>query len=388
MLCCTLILIYLSVATNDDPRRHSNCPPQKPIFIPSSLADLQANDHLPKLARTIYLILCENQAEVDTYARAFPSITADVIYLCWRERCRVSPDVLVRKVFVRTWPHRTSRNASSRSGFSIRPRAWVINELDLGLTYRTTWTLARNLLLERALEEEHYQGWRWAYFNFLDGDVQINCPLANEILTKNVTEGDALIFVQPFRDLVRQTINEDRCFLLFDVFLLTSAPAIGTVDNMGPPVLFFRLFAQIVYHIDAMFNGFHRDAISFLLPYCPRYDCRTWWTSQAILTYRSLCLYGHSIQFNSIRIARQTHRPYPRRMDPFVMDNDMNLVPKSLINLKHFMSEKRTVSALVLQHYPGWSYASTSQECQQLHSLVDLRTCEVIDRKTRIYSNE
>ena len=97
---------------------------------------------------------------------------------------------------------------------------------------------------------------------------------------------------------------------------------------MAIPSLFDGLLTQIVYHIDAMFNAFHRDTLPFVLPYCARYDARSWWSSQAILIYRSLCLYGHIIQFNAVSIIRQKHREYSRIGDPWAIDEDMNLVPR------------------------------------------------------------
>ena len=143
-----------------------------------------------------------------------------------------------------------------------------------------------------------HQGWRWAYFTFGDGDLQLGCPLAQNLYQTNQTHGDELVIAQQFRSLIsaRQSLmiptNTDQCFLLFDTFLLTVSPAISSADGMTIPPLFDGLLAQIVYHIDAMFNAFHRDALPFVLPYCARYDARSWWSSQAILIYRSLCLYG------------------------------------------------------------------------------------------------
>ena len=192
----------------------------------------------------------------------------------------------------------------------IKPRVFIINELQLNLTNKTTWTTARNLLYEKALNEERHQGWRWAYFNFCDGDIQLNCPLAEKLLGTNQTNGDELVIAQQFRSLIniQQSlsikINIDQCFILMDTFLLSTSPAISSIGGMGIPPIFDGLLTQIVYHIDAMFNAFHRDALPFVLPYCARYDARSWWTSQAILIYRSLCLYGHAIQFNAIHVTR------------------------------------------------------------------------------------
>jgi hypothetical protein len=35
---------------------------------------------VPIVARILYLFLCENQAEINGYSKAFPSITADVMF--------------------------------------------------------------------------------------------------------------------------------------------------------------------------------------------------------------------------------------------------------------------------------------------------------------------
>ena len=48
---------------------------------------LSSTKSIPILARVLYLFLCENQAEINAYTKAFPSITADVMFLCWRENC-------------------------------------------------------------------------------------------------------------------------------------------------------------------------------------------------------------------------------------------------------------------------------------------------------------
>ena len=42
---------------------------------------------IPTLARNIYLFLCENQLEVDSYSQMFPNIASDAVFYCWRENC-------------------------------------------------------------------------------------------------------------------------------------------------------------------------------------------------------------------------------------------------------------------------------------------------------------
>ncbi len=64
----------------------------------------------------------------------------------------------------------------------------------------------------------------------------------------------------------------DQCLIFIDTFLLSVSPAIATIDGMLISSLFDGLLTQIAYHFDAMFNGFHRDALPFVLPYCPEFD--------------------------------------------------------------------------------------------------------------------
>ena len=344
---------------------------------------------LPTIARVLYLFLCENQDEINAYANAFPSVTADVMFFCWKENCIDTNFRKLHALHAMQWTGRMKTyhlfiRSNRIVGYTVvKPRVFIINELQLNLTQKTTWTTARNLLYERALIEEQRQGWRWAYFNFADGDIQVNCPLADKLLGQNQIIGDELVLAHQYRALIEfhqsfyPNITTDRCFILVDTFLLTVSPAIGSFFGMGIEPLSGSFLAQIVYHMDAMFNAFHRDALPFILPYCPRYDNRTWWTSQAILVYRSLCLFGHAIQLNAVGVTRQKHRPYPRNADPWVIDTDMNLVPASLTPLQNYMKQSRMVGAVVLQHYGGWSLEMTSDDCRSEHTFVDPHTCKV-----------
>lgn len=329
----------------------------------------------PKIARVLYLFLCENQVEVDTYAKSLPSITADVLFICWKENCNNNTFIQTETFYVAPWLGSISKKdlpfvrlTPSINYIKVQSRVMIMNELELNLTAKTTWTTARNLLLKRALLEEHLQGWRWAYLNFGDGDIQLDCLLADKLLKTNQTNGDEIVFANHFRSLKNNINRKNQCFILIDVFLLYVSPAIGVIDGMFIPNIYNNLLTQIVYHV---------DAITFILPYCSRYDQRSWWTSQAILIYRSLCLYGHTIQFNGVQVIRQKHRQYPHDGDPWTIDNDMNLVPSSLIPLQIYMKQSRIISPLVLRHYHGWSLELISDECRENHTYLHPQTCKV-----------
>ena len=337
----------------------------------------------PTIARVLYLLLCENQEEIDAYIYTFPSITADVMFICWRDNCFDTNFSKPLPLNVSHWTGPTSKYQLHVNSVQVQPRVFILNEKQMSLSKSTTWTTARNLLLATAMAEEHRQGWRWAYFNFGDGDIQVDCPMAQKLLQSNQTDGDEIVLADHFRSLINRTINKDECFVLFDSFLLSVSPAIAVIDSMGTEEIYVDLFAQIVYHVDAMFNAFHRDAIPFVLPYCARYDQRSWATSQAILVYRSLCLYGHIIQLNSMHVTRQIHRPYPQSLNPWEMDNDMNFVPPSLLSLQSYMQQGRVISPLVLRFYSGWSLARTSEECRLGYTSIDPLTCNVTGGNTK-----
>jgi hypothetical protein len=351
---------------------------------------LKNNSSLPTLARIIYLFLCENQIEVDSYSKIFPSITSDAIFYCWHENCNSSRFRLSSYFYINTWSSQTKRNEklisfeSIPTFYRIQSRVFIINEKQLNLTTKLTWTTARNKLYELALNEEEKQGWRWSYYNFADGDVHTACPLGEQLL-KNKTivdygQNEEYLIASHFNSFINLTkifIEEEKCFLLFDAFLFSISPAIGTISGTSGPMAYSGLLTQIVYHVDAMFNAIHRDALQFLLPYCPRYDGRSWWTSQAIFVYRSLCLYGHVISFDGIHIIQQNHRLYPRVGDPWKIDDDMNLVPDYLLRLKDYMKQTRFVSPLVLHNYNGWNLQLTSETCRRNHTAMKLDTCLV-----------
>lgn len=353
------------------------------------------------LARVLYLFLCENQVEVDAYSQIFPSASADVVFLCWRENCSADKFRPTKNFSVAAWSsgmesnrtlvlpsNQPLANADERIFHRIRSRVFIINEKQLQLKTKLTWTTSRNKLYEFALSEERKQGWRWAYFNFADGDVHIACPLGDQLIVNRSlsdNRGDInLVFASHFLSLVDldASIGEARCFLLFDAFSLSVAPAIASVSGAYGPMAFPGLLTQIVYHIDAMLNAIQRDAAPFVLPYCSRYDSRNWWTSQAIFVLRSICMYGHSIQFDGIQIAQQTHRSYPRQGSAWEIDDDMNLVPADLIALKSYMKDTRFVSPVMLRHYGGWSIAMVSEACRLRHTAMILDTCLVHGNRT------
>jgi len=354
----------------------------------------------PKLSRTLYLFLCENQHEMNIYSKIFPTVSSDAIFYCWRENCNSSLFHSSFVLHVQIWSnHRKQRTEQlislekQSSSYEIKSRIFIINEKELNRTGKGTWTTSRNDLYQYAINQEIKQKWRWSYYIFADGDVHLKCPLSQQLLTSPTIvdhdHNEAFLFASHFISFVQLNTrikndsnfnenNEQNCYLLFDSFLLSISPAIATVTGSSGSAPYNGLLTRVTYHIDAMFNAIHHDALQFVLPYCPKYDHRTWWTSQAIFVYRSICLYGHSISFDGCQIARQTHRPYPRNGDPWsIIETNLNFVPKYLVRLQRFMGRSSSVSSLVLHNYAGWNIDLTSRICRENHTKMNIVTCVV-----------
>jgi hypothetical protein len=153
----------------------------------------------------------------------------------------------------------------------------------------STWNEGRNRLLKEALARNT----DYLYYIFLDGDC----------------------IVKEDTDLARM-LNVPLCgnpFRTFERYLLEWEPAVGytryswqytepnTEVNLG-------------YNFDALFNAFHRETLSFLLPYYTGFDSESWLYSQHIMNHLTAILYNsHRIQFNVITTRNATRKSYAHR---------------------------------------------------------------------------
>lgn len=370
-----------------------------PTINDHQLGKQQETPDRPTLARSLYMYLCENQAEVDAYLRALPTITADVMLLCWKENCSPNKALNLLDIYVSHWSSKTDKRETlvyrsaneippeKRSFYRhVRSRIFILNEKELNLKEKLTWTTSRNKMYDTALEEEIKQGWRWAYFNFGDGDVHVTCPMFPRLISQTPQLSDEEnVFAHRFYSFYKITpaVDEAACYLIFDAFLLTVSPAISFFSGHFGPMTVPGYLTEVAYHIDAMFNAIHRDAAPFVLPYCPKYDAKNWWTSQAIFVYRSLCVFGHILRFDAIQIGQQTHRNYPRDGSPWQIGNDMNLVPAEFLQLQAHMKQHRFVSPMYLRHYNGWNIGLASDTCRRNHTAMNVTTCLVYGETSR-----
>ena len=288
------------------------------------------------LARLLYMFLCEGPAEAELYRASFPSLTADLALYCWKEPCTAPASSA--SYAVSRWqahsPLQPSRypftnQSVSRIGSAeqlpasdqrrvVQGRVFVVNQADTELAVvGTTWTTGRNYMLQWALEQQAEQGWQWAYLTFGDGDVHVKCPHFSDRQQRP----------SAFDSLVRQLAAEDGgagaastagdrlCWLGYDATLLVLSPAVGYI-NLGrwSGELAADVELQIGFSYDGLLNSFQYAAVSVLLPYCAALDWHSWYNSQLALVHRSVCVYGHTLQLNYVKVDDdvQTHRDYPR----------------------------------------------------------------------------
>eukprot|EP01103_Thecamoeba_quadrilineata_P006328 TRINITY_DN16055_c0_g1_i1.p1 TRINITY_DN16055_c0_g1~~TRINITY_DN16055_c0_g1_i1.p1 ORF type:complete len:367 (+),score=11.17 TRINITY_DN16055_c0_g1_i1:61-1161(+) len=319
-------------------------------------------------AKTIYAITCQNQEELDHYLNVLPSVSTDVVFYCWEVICSVPP-------------------SNQDSNY------FVFNEKELGL--KLTWTTTRNFLFEKILEIEKKINFRYRYFVFVDGDTILNCPVLALYQGNDKDEGTKnywkKYFTPSFQQLFFNSIKKENsirgsailpeetmCYLGFNAFLITVSPAIGVgVYNLPPEN---ELPIQMMYHVDANVNAFHRDAVELLLPYFGKYDHLSWWISQAYLVYKSICVYGHVMQFNYVILLNTDHREYPKTMGPkelfALLDDEMkngNIAqnyPSDLHDFHNFLGFSMFIMYLGMDMYSGYSTSALPLACKEFYNIT------------------
>ena len=152
----------------------------------------------------------------------------------------------------------------------------------------SSWNEGRNRLLQEALLRGGGEG--YLYYIFLDDD----CLISED------------------RDFARRmgiTLTGNP-FRTFERFLVEWEPAIGYTrydwQHFEP--------GQAVnggYNFDAIFNAFHREALSLLMPYYTGYDTESWLYSQLLINHLAAVFYNpHRLQFNAVTTANRRLKGY------------------------------------------------------------------------------
>jgi len=115
----------------------------------------------------------------------------------------------------------------------------------------SSWNEGRNRLLSAAVTRAAKSGHNYLYYIFLDEDCRVR---EDQALAKKL---NVQLTGNPFRT--------------FERYLLEWEPAVGYTRYAWQ---FFEKGQEtnIGYNIDAIFNAFHRETLSFLLPYYTGFD--------------------------------------------------------------------------------------------------------------------
>ena len=157
----------------------------------------------------------------------------------------------------------------------------------------SSWNEGRNRLLWEAQKRARATGDDYLYYIFMDDDciVQEDTALACKLgvsLTGN-----------PFRT--------------FERFLLDWEPAVGYTRYDWQHVEPGQAL-NLGHNFDGLFNAFHRETLSFLLPYYTGFDSESWLYSQHIVNHMaSLIYHPYRIQYNLVTTTNTRRKGYAQR---------------------------------------------------------------------------
>ena len=158
-----------------------------------------------------------------------------------------------------------------------------------------SWSKGRNLLYSTAKARQE----EYLYYVFLDDDIVLE---HKEKSTEN-----------PWRT--------------FESFLRRIEPAVAAVPMLNFLSFAYKMRAQDkkcpnispedeclpTGRFDAAVNGFHHEAVNYILPYTTRFDDVSWWYTCSYVGIKSEVIFqGHSVLLTKLRGKNNKHRSYPR----------------------------------------------------------------------------
>ncbi|XP_013397894.1 uncharacterized protein LOC106164501 [Lingula anatina] len=157
----------------------------------------------------------------------------------------------------------------------------------------STAVSGRNALLHYAvsLASQTLNG-GYLYYIFIDDDIVLSL------------RNDGNVSWKPWDQMKNNTFER------FEDFLLDLRPAVGYVrfqDNWRQPTNLSRS-TDLHHDFDECFNAFHKDTLSFLLPYDTHFDYDSWYTGGWIARHHMGMLYhSYRMQCNSLYIDNTKH---------------------------------------------------------------------------------
>lgn len=161
----------------------------------------------------------------------------------------------------------------------------------------TTWASGRNLLYRHSRARK----FDYRYYIFADDDIRLE-----------------------YNALANNSTKKQPELRTFENFLLEIEPVVGFVDYLTHnPASMIRAMRQHCHnkpdqsllplvHFDPILNGFHRDAISHLLPYSEEFDSTCWWHSHRLVSIGiEVKFRGQAVMYPRITVQNLSHRKYP-----------------------------------------------------------------------------
>ena len=157
----------------------------------------------------------------------------------------------------------------------------------------STWTTGRNVLFEVAMRMKE----KYWYYIFIDDDI-----------------------------ILESLLNYSHPWRVYEDFLKQVEPAVGGVDCTCYPFLEYARNARRAQgcgplppaycstpRFDSAFNGFHYQAIKYILPYSDKFDYHDWTHSALYASIKmELFFAGQVLVHTQLYATNPKHRPYPR----------------------------------------------------------------------------
>ncbi|XP_064629812.1 uncharacterized protein LOC135488835 [Lineus longissimus] len=207
------------------------------------------------------------------------------------------PPVKVAKDYVYLIQGASVRMLDQLVSNSNRDVLWLTYATESGDLYRpnSTWTSGRNFLLEHAVERGSRMSKKgFNYFIFLDDDTTLSFSYNG---TRWNSEGRC---------------NSDVVWTCFEQFLGANEPAISYPHYITYGHFYDeKSLVNLNYHFDAMTVAFHRDTLSFLMPYSTEFDAESWWASSVICNGLANMLYSSSRYQYNVLHSNNSRKDHP-----------------------------------------------------------------------------
>ncbi|XP_013380326.1 uncharacterized protein LOC106151544 isoform X1 [Lingula anatina] len=222
----------------------------------------------------------------------------------------------------------------------------------------STWSSGRNMILDYAIEQAKKRGdGGYLYYIFLDNDVILR------------TRSEPHVNWKPWSEMKADPYER------FEDFLLEFEPAVGYGRYAEPYRQHHELDkpTNIGWDFDACFNAFHRDTLSFLLPYETSMDNSSWYNAPWIMKQLISMLYNtHRLQCNSVFVENKFlhSKKSPSEKGPNVYNDKQNFhIPRNYLlhalqpmaqtnppiknHLKDAILKGNAISQLQIRNAPG-----------------------------------